>query len=164
MSSQEADSDVKAEIGTEGEQAEGGENSDGPLLVAMQPGTDVPAALEVVVVTAEDAQQLMQGGEIQTVVDSQTGQVVTVAAVEEVQGTEGGEEVVAQEGTEDPTMVKFSLSDNEGVVAQARTQGSDSSDDLDSSSSEEEPPPSRPKKTPKPREFAYRWKYLFRSW
>ena len=44
--------------------------------------------------TAEDAQQLMQGGEIQTVVDSETGHVVTVAAVEEVQVGEGAEEVV----------------------------------------------------------------------
>ena len=152
MEDAEGDSGVKTDPGTEDGGPEAQENQDGPLLVAMQPGVDVPAAVEVVVVTAEDAQQLMQGGEIQTVVDSETGQVVTVAAVEEVQVGEGAEEVV---GSAEPRDLTF-LGDNKGILPQPRV-GSDSSDDLDSSSSEEEePPPPRPKKIPKKREFAYR--------
>ena len=151
MEGGEGDSGVKADPGTEDGGLEAQESQDGPLLVAMQPGVDVPA-VEVVVVTAEDAQQLMQGGEIQTVVDSETGQVVTVAAVEEVQVGEGAEEVV---GPAEPRDLTF-LGDNKGILPQPRV-GSDSSDDLDSSSSEEEePPPPRPKKIPKKREFAYR--------
>ena len=157
MEGGEGDSGVKANPGTEEGIVEAQETTGGPLLVAMQPGVDVPdvpAAVEVVVVTAEDAQQLMQGGEIQTVVDSETGQVVTVAAVEEVHVGEGAEEVVG--ATEQDLKL---LGDNKGVLAQPRVAGnSDSSDDLDSSSSEEEEvqQSSKPRRIPKKREFSYR--------
>ncbi len=160
MESGDGDNVVKMDIEGEGK---GEEGTDAPLLVAMQPGPDMPPdPVEVVVVTAEDAQQLMQGGEIQTIMDRDTGQVVTVAAVEEVQGEGGG--AVEQYTEADmhqmpPGVLRINLSDNlveHGVVAQARPPGnSDSSDDLDSSSSEEEAPP-KPKKEPKKREYARR--------
>ena len=161
MEDRDSNSAQQGDEGTELNSGEAGQTSDGPLLVAMQPGSEVPQPVEVVVVTAEDAQQLIEGGEIQTVVDTETGQIVTVAAVEEVaqgidhQQHQGGHGEYTEQGTLPATAFTPLPSDIKGVAAEPGRAASDSSDDLDSSSEEEVEVP-KPKKVPKKREFAYR--------
>ncbi len=161
MEDRDSNSAQQGDEGTEINAGEAEQSSEGPLLVAMQPGSEVPQPVEVVVVTAEDAQQLIEGGEIQTVVDTETGQIVTVAAVEEVaQGLEQHQHQGHGEYTEQGALPAAAFtplpSDIKGVTAEPGRAASDSSDDLDSSSEEEVEMP-KPKKIPKKREFAYRY-------
>ncbi len=125
----------------------------GPLLVAMQPGVDVPASVEVVVMT-ENNEQEVHGGDIQTVIDDGTGQYVSVGAVEEVK-----EETVEE-------IVELITSDNKGVSVPGRggrtrsqsqqqtsAPSSSSSESGEESSSDDEQPS---RKRPKKRDFAHR--------
>ena len=121
-----------------------GDQMEGPLLVAMQPGSDVPAveAVEVVVMT-ENGEEITEN-EIQTVVDANTGEIVAIGAIEEVQ-----EEHMLEAAEYLPP------SDNKGVVAGNGGQSSSDSSDDDSSESESEEDSRR--KKPKQRDFAYRY-------
>ena len=120
-----------------------GELMDGPLLVAMQPGVDVPAveAVEVVVVT-ENGEEA-QDSDIQTVVDANTGEIVAIGAIEEV------EEERLLEAAE------YGASDNKGVVM-CRSRHSTSESDSDDESSGSDSDSDSHRKKPKQRDFAYR--------
>lgn len=146
MDESEADSSQNLSWQVVQTQEMNGEQMDGPLLVAMQPGSDVPdvEAVEVVVMT-ENGQEVTEN-EIQTVVDANTGEIVAIGAIEEVH---------EERFLEDAEYI--APSDNKGGLGERNVASSSDSSDDDSSDSEEEEEPRR--KRPKQREFAYRYHY-----
>ena len=157
----EGDSGEQVEWTVVGEEA----GPSGPLLVAMQPGVDVPAVEVVVVTEGNGGQPEVQGGDIQ-VIDDGTGQYVSVGAVEEVKEEATVEEIVEMVANEakqamlmqqtsrtSGTRGRRSAGGRRSQAAQSR-QESSSSDSDDDSSSEEERTPHR--KKPKKRDFAHR--------
>ena len=124
------------------------EQSEQPLLVAMQPGIDVPSVEIQEVVVLPDGNEANQAELHHAVhVDASTGHVVAVGAVEEVNDET---EVFSRQ---------FSVSDikaSTGRTARPRKESTSSGDsESEGSSSDDDDRPSQ-KKTPKKRDFAHR--------
>ena len=139
------------------------ETSNEPLLVAMQPGSDMPSVehVEVVVVTesadGQVTEEIVSASDIQTVVTTDTGQFVSVGAVEEVE-EEGQKEQVVQE----IPLVSDNKPIRRGQGVYAKNYGvplkmEDPEDSPESEEEEEEEEADANKRTPKPREFAHRY-------
>ena len=147
-------------------------SNEGPLLVAMQPGTDVPAVdhVEVVVMTNEHGEEeVVTTQDFVNLIEDRTGEVFSVGAVEEV--TEEHIKEVVRRVLSDNNKVQTpphpppqqhhhhqrasAPRPNKGKKRKLLAEPSSSESSLDEDSDSEDETP-RAKKTPKKREFSYR--------